>query len=243
MNNLRHRFNTAGFTLIELLVVIGLIAVLSAGIGIALTTGGKGNALQSSQGIINSVLSGARGQAAIKQANAAVMVNVLPAADGFLSEFYIATQNAAGDWITTGDPTRIDKDIYLVPPAGGFSTTTEVQFDTTNGVWTNLSSTAYETAGADLNIFLSDGTTKLKDDDGTTNLVFRIVQIYTPRGVVDTAVPARPAAPQIMKLVLSTAQRASAPILTFDKPQAVRGVLITDYGIPIFVNDALAFNP
>ena len=172
------------------------------------------------------------------------MVNVLPTSDGFLREFYIATENTTGDWITTGDPTRIDKDIYLVPPTGEFSTTTEVQFDTTNGVWTNLSSTAYETVGADLNILLSDGTTQLKDADGT-DLVFRIVQIFNPRGVVNTASPNRAALPanHVMKIVLSTAQRAAAPLLTFDKPQEVRGVLITDYGIPIFVNDALAFNP
>lgn len=232
---------SSAFTIIELLVVIGLIAVLTAGIGIALTTGGKGSALQNSQAIVNSLFAGARGQAAIRQADAAVLVNVLPSSDGFLREFCIATKNASGDWVVTGDPVRIDREIYLVPPTGEFSTTSEVDYV---GTWTNMTSTAYETAGSDLNVFLSDGSTELQDGDGT-DLVFRIVQIFNPRGLVDTSSPDRAALPanHLMKVVLSTAQRGSAPILKFSNPEEVRGVLITNYGIPVFVNEALAFNP
>jgi prepilin-type N-terminal cleavage/methylation domain-containing protein len=237
MNNLRHRFSPAGFTLIELLVVIGLIAVLSAGIGIALTTGGKGNALQSSQGIINSVLSGARGQAAIKQADAAVFVNIGSATDGFLREFYIATKNSGGDWVVTGEPTLLDKGIYVVPPSTLSGT---VKF---TGTWTGLQSTAYETNGTALNLYLSDDTTRVTD--GGSNVDFRIIQIFNPRGVVNITSPDRSVLPatEMMKLVLSTAQRAASPVLDFDKPEEVRGVLITKYGVPIFVNEAASIKP
>jgi prepilin-type N-terminal cleavage/methylation domain-containing protein len=243
MSTTRQSSARRGFTLIELLVVIGLIAVLSAGLGVALSTGGKGTALQSAQGTVNSLLSGARGQAAVRQADAAIMVNITPTSDGFLREFYIATENTSNRWVITGDPVRIDRDVYLVPPATGSGlSSTEVDFDTTNGSWTDLTSTAYETTGGDIALYLADGITRLEDDDGT-DLDFRIVQIFNPRGTVDTTSPARPASPEVMKLVLSSAERGANPVLKFNKPQEVRGVLITDYGIPLLVNEAVAFNP
>jgi prepilin-type N-terminal cleavage/methylation domain-containing protein len=225
------------FTLIELLVVIGLIAVLAGGIGVALLDGSSGNALQNSQSIVTSLTSVARSKAALEQTNAAVILNTRTTDDGFLREFRIVVRDPTDTfWTVVGDSTTLDRGIYFVNPASEFTST--VTF--TGSAWTTelrsnaLTNDEIPIAG-------------IKLADGTTNLVsvktYRIVQIYTPRGTVPAYANASATAPAGGRIVFSPGKLAADGKITFDKPDSVRGLLISDYGVSTLLNEAEALKP
>ena len=71
------RCRSSAFTLIELLVVIGLIGLLAGGLGVAMKNKNPGSGLRSAQSVLVSLLSSARGQSALNQANAMILVQAL----------------------------------------------------------------------------------------------------------------------------------------------------------------------
>lgn len=219
------------FTLIELLVVIGIIAVLAAGIGVAFLGGSHGNALQNSQGVVNSLASVARSKAALTQSDAAILVNTKPGTDGFLREFRVAVRNAtATRWLATGDSTFLDKGIYLVPAAATFATDV-----TTSGSWTGLNTTAFDASDISPKLYTPDDSSTITTDD------YRVVAIYNPRGTLSSASPGTVTIPVIRRIVLASALSGSDGKLTFATPDEVRGVLLSTYGVPTLINESEAF--
>ncbi len=204
--------SSRAFTIIELLVVIGLIGILAAGIGLALSRGNSGTALQAGQGTLQSLISAARAQAAIRQATADLVIDTNRESDGFLRNFYIVVGGEA-----VGAPISLPQGIYLVPR----NTTTTygggVIFEPATSDWTNKVSTAF----ADTSVTISNVT-------GTYS---RVVGI-TVRGN---------AAPGGGTLILASGDRRSADTVAFTNPNSVRGARVSTYGVLTLINDAQAF--
>jgi prepilin-type N-terminal cleavage/methylation domain-containing protein len=211
------------FTLIELLVVIGLIAVLAGGIGLSLGKGDSGISLQNGQGIMISSLSAARAQAAMNLQNAAVFVNSNPTSDRFLRELRIAVDvdpTPAFNWRIRGDGILLPKGVYLAPPISTF-TPAQVQYLPASGDWTNILTTAY-TATGDL----------LKDSAGnniSSDTYDKIVSL-TPRGTTLGR-----------QIVLSLGEIRADGKIVFDKPDFVRGLKVSQYGIATAIQDPSGF--
>lgn len=215
------------FTLVELLVVIGVIAVLAGGIGVALSRGDSGVALQNAQNIVASSISNVKSVAALNQATAGLYLNVDPDSDGFLREIrigYAASVDHDGDPITPnenvriqrGDPTLLPQGAYIVPREGALAA--EVDF---TGTWTNLKSSRYV-----------DAAENLKLGDGTTNVpgTFHLLVDISPRGNPDLSGGNR--------ITLAPAQVQVADKLVFDRPEAIRAIVLSRYGFTSFVNNS-----
>ena len=216
----------AGFTLIELLVVIALIAVLAGVLGLALGRGNSGTALQAGQSTTSALVAGARAKAATSLLNAAVLINVTPSSDGFLRELRVATTADNGvTWIDTGESGELPNGIYLVPANAAF-TTTNVEFSGANPAWGgNYYSAAF-----------SGGPHDIKSTDGSTNITsdqYHVVAGFTPRGTTANGT--------LTRVVLAPAERVSADKLNFNNAAALRGMTISNYGIPTLINEPAAF--
>lgn len=204
----------SGFTLIELLVVIGLIAVLAGVLGLALGRGNSGAALQSSQATLQGLFASARGQAAIGQATASVVVNVDRSSEGFLREFYVVVNNRA-----TGSPVTLSQGIYLVPPGTGDTYGGGVVFPSASD-WSDRVSTGF------VNTVVTPTPEGLS---GNYRLVAGITQLgrRSPDSGGD-------------RIILAPAERVGAEQISFNNADAIRGVKISTYGVLTFLNDAEA---
>lgn len=201
----------SGFTLVELLVVIGLIGVLAGVLGLALGRGNSGAALQSSQATLQGLFSAARGQAAISQSTAQIVVNVNKASDGFLREFYVLV-----DGKPKGSPVTLSQGVYVVPRQSGP--------DFNGGV-------AHSGEGWSNAITTNIGSTTLTSIPG-------VIGTYTPFFEITDRGSVTPAS--VDRVILAPAERVGPEKIDFNNPDAVRGVLISTYGVLTMLNDAEA---
>jgi prepilin-type N-terminal cleavage/methylation domain-containing protein len=213
-----------GFTLIELLVVIGLIALLAGGIGLALGKGDRGTSLRNAQATIASLLSGARAQAALNQANAAIFVNAEPTSDNFLREFRIAVETSPNNWRVTGDPIMLPRGLYLVPAKGAFSSPGQVQF---NGTWESGSWSLYPSSST------YDSTDLKLKDSANNNISSEDYNLLVDLSVQGTT--------SAGKIVVAIAEPQSDGSLRYDSPDLIRGMKVSNYGVASFINEAEAF--
>lgn len=107
--------STRGFTLIELLVVIGLIAILAGAIGLSIRDNNPATSLRSAQGLISSALSAARGQAALKQQYAKLIVQADNASPNFLRLIRVVTSADQATWTQAGGDILLPEGVYVVP--------------------------------------------------------------------------------------------------------------------------------
>jgi prepilin-type N-terminal cleavage/methylation domain-containing protein len=133
------------FTLIELLVVIGIIAAIASGVGIALRGNNPEATLRSAQGLALGALSSARGQAALTQTNARIIIQADRNEPNFLRSIRIVVPDLVtpGNWKQVGGEIVLPQNIYVVPPSG---TLAGVTFETVNGAW-NINFQGYITLG------------------------------------------------------------------------------------------------
>lgn len=221
MGAIRHR---PAFTLIELLVVIGLIAVIAGGIGMALGRGDRGNSLKTAQGTFSSVLSGARAQAALNSTDGGIFINADPSSDGFLREIRLAVDSTgSGNWQIKGDPIMLPSGIFFVPKDGVF---TSAQAEKT-GDWSKITITNYSSTGI-----------TLKDSANTSisSSAYHLICKFSVQGNVSSG-----STTTGIKLALSPAELQSGGKVLFDKPDLVRGVVVSKYGVPSFINDPDSF--
>ena len=224
MISISHR-RTAAFTLIELLVVIGIIAVLAGIIGGALRGGNPGTALQAGQSTLVSLLANARGQAALNQTNAMVIVDVNNSADdNYLRAFQVVTETTlgSGTWQPTGDIVKLPQGIYLVPK----SISTGL---VTMNSWPSLrvSSALQDSTGQPI-----PGLPKLASNIAPKYLKF---VGYTPQGTLTPSNIGN-------RLIVAAGQRTDASTIALSNPDAVRGVNLSTYGIATVVNEGASFN-
>lgn len=219
--------NCHAFTLIELLVVIGLIAVLAGGIGLAFSGGDKSNALQGAQGTLQSLVSAARGQAALNGGNAALFVNVDTTpfnADKVLRTFVIAkyVQPTSGTayWQVIGDEIALPAGTYLVPD--GVSGLNGVTFEN-------------ESAYKKTKDFKATPTTQLKYSaaDNYPGNYAMVIEVNAQGKKTNSGAGGQ--------LVLSSAEITGANSLIFKNPDLVRGALVSSYGVLTPINDESGF--
>lgn len=208
------------FTLIELLVVIGLIAVLAAGIGIAMRDGTPSSALRAGQNILVSLVSSARGQAAIKQTNAMIVVDVTTGENGssndFLRSLQVVVERPGGTWEAVGDPMLLPEDIYIVPP----DNVSGIQLA---GSWPNdRKSTGFAPASA---VTLSPAEADYNPFDGRQYLQFCK---FSPMGKTGSS----------GVLLVTSGRRQGPDSVLLDNPEMIRGIMVSRYGVPTLINEA-----
>lgn len=224
MHSSRLRFFTrSGFTLIELLVVISLIALVSAGVGMVLSgSGDRANAMKNAQATLSSILAGARARAALNDSDALIYVNADPASRNFLREIRIAVPDGA-DFVVKGEAVILPKGVFLVPADGAF---TPVQVEFRND-WADLYTSVYDATEV-----------PLKDSPGGNDLVtsgtsskYNRLSLFKRQG--STTTPG--------KIVLAPGVLEDGNKIVFDRPDTVRGMLVSRYGVASFVSDPEAF--
>lgn len=195
------------FTLIELLVVISIIAILAGGVGLALKGGNPGAALRGGQSTLVSSLSAAKGQAALNQANSMIIVDADSASDTFLRSVRVVVEKTAGTWTEVGTPVILPQGVYVVPPGS------------LGGV-TLASSSASRASD-----FFVSGTPAITGVTGT----FLQSNKFNSLGTLSGGVGGR--------LLVAAGTITGPNAVTIDNSVAVRGLVLSKYGIPTLLNE------
>jgi len=205
------------FTLIELMVVIGLIAVLAAGIGLAMRESNPTAGLRGGQNVLVGLLSSARGQAALNQTEAMIIVDATDSKeDFFLRSLQVVVKAGAGPdtWRPVGAPVLLPQGIYIVPPANFASVT----FGGTKSDGFDSSTPAS----------ISPADSTYDELSGRKYLRFRK---FLPLGTTSGT----------GRIIVTVGRRAGESTISLDNPKAVRGVTVSRYGVPTLINEAATF--
>ncbi|MEZ5275890.1 MAG: type II secretion system protein [Opitutaceae bacterium] len=208
-----HGSKARGFTLIELLAVIGLITVILGVLSFSLEGGGTAVGLQNGQAMVSSLVSAARGKAALT-GNGSRLVLVADAdhPNEYLRCLAVLYIDQSGSWVQNDDLVYLPESIGVVPPDS-------VTVPVVDGiVW----------GTAEVSEF-SSGSTMSVEIDG--HLMDCWYVSFTSRGTVDGSG---------LQIVLSTVQR-TADGFAFDNPSNMRGLRISSYGVQTLIDGADGF--
>lgn len=229
-----------GFTLLELLVVIGLIAGLSLFLFTGLQGGGQAAALQSGQAAMANVISSARLKAAATGRHCRVLVGHDPVVAGrYLNTlvFQMARQPGA-------NPAAWDSVQILTLPAGVFvlpavlNAPAGLVADASQ--WRRVSDPGEELVSG---VFRNQNVTIALEGDSSAQAWTGIC--FTPNG---TLAPLAGGPPPRGLLVLALGGIRSpgsylpgeSPV-RLNSPEAVRGLVLSAYGVPALLNERDAF--
>ncbi len=225
------------FTLVELLVVIAVIGILVGSLGLALSNGDRGVAMQGAQSSLSALVSGARAQAALNLSNAsivvwgdkddpetylrraAVMVNVKPAV-------------GAAFWVRKGDVVELPTGIYFVPPdaSGSLPAKFEKPAD-----WSSLKYTESSSLNpTSLDVRLSESASSSAAEN------------ITVKGYVSVGFNAygQITASAVNTMMVATGElQPPADGIIFKNAESVRGLVVSTYGISTLINEKLGFKP
>jgi prepilin-type N-terminal cleavage/methylation domain-containing protein len=237
------------FTLIELLVVIAVIGVLVGALGMALSSGDRGPALQAAQANLNSMVAAARAQAALDNATCTILVW----ADETDMETYLRRACIAREvdtdnngtldaWARQGQVTDLPRGIFFAPGnlGGSFPAKWETAADWSNLVLTE-SQEASNAPTTSLDFKILDETVSngswLTDPLGTTKayktLAFDPVgNLVSMQGGVT-----------ISTLAVATGELEPGSGVIFKSADSLRGLKLSIYGVPIVLNEKTAFKP
>jgi prepilin-type N-terminal cleavage/methylation domain-containing protein len=228
------------FTLIELLVVIGLISILAAGIGLSMRDGNPTSALKAGQNAVVGLLSAARGQAALTQSNAMIVVDVTDLANDpneyCLRALQVVVQadDAGTEWRPVGEPVLLPANIYVVPPSGaGINGVNLVG----NGWSAQRSSAGFETSEVQLQERDYAADYPYYPTGAFNNRSYLKFRVFTPLGTMIT-----PAGATGQGTLLVTTGKRGAAQISLDNPQMLRGVTVSRYGVPTLINEAETFD-
>lgn len=228
----------SAFTLIELLVVIGVIALMVGVIGIGFSGSGGTVSLQSAQATMSSLMTGARGKAAITNGNSAIVLWGDPAdADSYLRKLAVfVLVDATNDvWQQYGDAVYLPQGVYVVPPEAQNSST-KAKLEPADADW--FVATNFDARSLAHNADSSstgDPELKVREPGATTGSsdekLYRLAAL--------TSLGRLSGAPN--RITVALGQRESDSLIVFREPESARGIVISIYGISTLVNEKTAF--
>lgn len=219
----------AGFSLLELLVVIGLIAALSAAF-IGGLTGGKTVALQAGQAAISNLVTGARSRALANGSPTRILLNqerVIVSTPPRFLRYLVLQEQVGGVWQTVTD-LYLPDGVYLLPqnPDGSLFGN--------SGQWTTSRATALHSLA-----FGADAVPEIVNSNVAEQWS---VLAFSATGTPAFAVGLSASEPRSLVLTIGRAlPPGSATPIVFDNPENVRGLSLSNYGVPIFVNERSGF--
>ncbi len=225
------------FTLLELLVVTSLVAVLASYLLQGLGDGGKSVALQSGQALLSDLITAARVKSAATGRKARLLVNVdVTRPDRFLrfAALQLARQPGASpaDWDTV-QTVRLPAGVYIAP-----SSLAGLVADI--AAWKRPSDPTAELASD-----LFSGQSLVGALEGDTAAQPWTGAAFTPNGTLASLAGGLPPKGSIILapgLVRTPGTFATdQPPITLTNPQAVRGILLSAYGVPAQLNSRDAF--
>jgi type II secretory pathway pseudopilin PulG len=236
----RRSLGVGGFTLLELLVVIGLIAAMSFFLASGLTGGGASAAMQSAQATISNLVTTARAKAQATGRKTRLLVNTdAVAPERYLRHLVLQLARQAGaspaDWDTFAT-VNLPEGVYVMPAsltqAGGLVTNPKD--------WKRVSDPAADLVS---DLFTSQSLSVMIEGDTSAQLWTGVS--FTPNG---TLAPLGGSQPPKGALVITLGVRRSpggylpgeSPI-QLGNPQAVRGIILSAYGVPALVGERSSF--
>jgi len=205
-----------GFTLLEVLVVCGLIGLLAGALGLALREGNPALALQGGQGVVASLVAAARSQAVLHQRRTTLAIDADPASEGFLRHIFPVLERSVpgSGWDALDDGVVLPPGVFVVPPGELSSGVTFLG----GGAWTEATRSSLAAAA------VGSVTDATGNAAGACLLLIPSLE----------AIPVRSDGPG-SQIVLTAGRRVAAGVVC-DQPEAVRGMALSTYGVPILIN-------
>jgi len=237
MKNSAAKQSSPGFTLLELLLVIGLIAVLSATAFHGLAGGGREAAMRSSQALLTDLVIAVRARATATGCKARLLVNVDPAMpDRYLRLVVLQIGRQVGP-----SPANWDTFQRLSLPAGVFVAPASLSgLVTAPAEWKRVSNPTADLAS---DLFTAQQVSQALEGDAAAQNWTGVA--FTPVGTL-AALAGGP--PPKGSLVLAPGRRRAPesyavgdPPVELEQPAAVRGLLLSAYGVPTLLRDRNAF--
>jgi prepilin-type N-terminal cleavage/methylation domain-containing protein len=224
------RCRSSAFTLIELLVVIGLIGLLAGGLGVAMKNKNPGSGLRSAQSVLVSQLSSARGQSALNQVDAMMLVQADPTKDNFLRSVRVVVQTASGanTWQEMGGEVVLPEGIYVVPPVTSVVGATLKLLNETDTKRRSLFVNTGTVTGASLGTLVPAGT------------YFQSLRLTSLGSVLDAAsTTATNSGIKVTggRLLVAAGRQTGATAWELDNVSAIRGFVVSTYGVATLIND------
>ena len=232
-----------GFTLIELVSVLGVLVLLIAIGGFALSgRGGEGAALASAQSIVTSLVQSTRAQAALHQRKARLVVYAQqpPGANADAAKYLrvlqvLRDESGNGDWVAAGDPVTLPAPVCVVPPPPVPANHLRAGVTWVNNAATGPVSTGLSTLQAGFS-YRGQRAAPGRQFFGATGQNGRVHFLeFDPDGTVANA------GSNPVKLVVATAVLAGNAVPQFNNANGVRGLVVRRSGAVALVNDATGF--
>lgn len=244
------------FTLMELLVVISIMAIFIGLIG-KLGSGAETNGLQSAQGMVSGLLTAARSQAALAPGGIARMLICADPnnAEANLRHLEVVVVDPTDPSVTQnpslppskfvsvgGGGLDLPQGVYVVPPISEFNkhgyhmaNTPEWKAGETGFSASLSTSTSYKNAnGQTVRNFLPDAQSLIVD--GKAAVPYYWIEINALGAVAMD----KNTAPTVI-VMSSGIPQPTAPWFGFNNPNNVVGVLISQYGTQLMLNDVHDF--
>lgn len=224
---------SGGFTLIELLVVIGLIGALAAGIGLSIPNSTPTSALRAGQGSLAGLLSAARGQAALTQSDAMIVVDVTNVAnEDYLRSLQVVVRTSTGDeWKPVGDPIVLPQNIYVVPPdISGIPSIGNVKF--ASGWSATRKSKGFTSVGTLAERAYNATTYPYYPTGAFSGRQYMKFQIFNSLGTTSAE----------GTILLTSGRRTNATEISFENQEVIRGIYVSRYGVATLINEAATFD-
>jgi prepilin-type N-terminal cleavage/methylation domain-containing protein len=219
--NTNNKLPQRGFTLIELLVVIGIIAALAAGVGLALRDNNPSSALRGAQGLSVSALSSARGQAALTQSVAKLIVQADISKETFLRAIRVVVSADGGaTWKQVGGEIVLPNKVYIVPSGS-------VPGLTLSG-WGGRKSTFFS-ASAPAAVPNAAGTPAFEGLWISSGWISSLGVLSSAGGITSG------------NIVVGSGNVTGANAVSLDNYESLRGVAVSRYGVATLVDDAASF--
>lgn len=226
-----------GFTLLELLVVIGVIAAVAVLLFSGLLGSGRAASLQSSQAMLVNLVTAARTKAAATGHKTRLLVHVDPAVpDRYLRLVLLQVGRTTGaspaEWDTV-QAVALPPGVFVVP-----ASLTGLVTDPAK--WKRVSDAS---ADLDSDLFTNQNLTYTLDGDPFAQTWTGVA--FTPNGTL-AALAGGPPPKGFVVLALGQLRTpgtygAGQPPVQLSETPAVRGLVLSAYGVPALLNDRNAF--